>query len=273
MKGFKSTGRGPTKGFRFPGGDGFSGSTGRTQTITYTRRTPQRKATGGFLPARPLSPPPTKTPMRGARVAAAPRAAVAASRPAPTIQPIRRPMGVIARAEGGKVFTGGGRPYKQHRAIRMSFAEDARNRSANRLRQTTGAQFTAREASRVAPPARIPGATSYDRVSRDSRKSLGLKKGGKPSFNRIKNLGKYAHGGKVDSALTGRSEPTNALDAVSGGKTPLRPGFSKGGKSKRMGYAKGGAVSAGEAKRIAEKTVGEHVRYPAPKGHKGQKAC
>jgi hypothetical protein len=34
-------------------------------------------------------------------------------------------------------------------------------------------------------------------------------------------------------------------------------------------YAKGGGVSAGQAKRIAERTVGEHVRYPAPKGHKG----
>jgi hypothetical protein len=31
----------------------------------------------------------------------------------------------------------------------------------------------------------------------------------------------------------------------------------------------GGAVSAAEAKRIAERVVGEHVRYPAPKGHKG----
>lgn len=44
---------------------------------------------------------------------------------------------------------------------------------------------------------------------------------------------------------------------------------SKGGKMKRMGYATGGGVSAGEAKKIAERTVGEHVRYPAPKGHKG----
>jgi hypothetical protein len=31
----------------------------------------------------------------------------------------------------------------------------------------------------------------------------------------------------------------------------------------------GGSVSAAEAKRIAERVVGEHVRYPAPKGHKG----
>jgi hypothetical protein len=32
---------------------------------------------------------------------------------------------------------------------------------------------------------------------------------------------------------------------------------------------RGGSVSAAEAKRIAERVVGEHVRYPAPKGHKG----
>jgi hypothetical protein len=34
-------------------------------------------------------------------------------------------------------------------------------------------------------------------------------------------------------------------------------------------YASGGGVSAAEAKRIAESVVGTHVRYPAPKGHKG----
>jgi hypothetical protein len=36
-----------------------------------------------------------------------------------------------------------------------------------------------------------------------------------------------------------------------------------------MKYQEGGAVSAAEAKRIAERVVGTHVRYPAPKGHKG----
>jgi hypothetical protein len=34
-------------------------------------------------------------------------------------------------------------------------------------------------------------------------------------------------------------------------------------------YASGGGVTAGEAKKIAERTVGEHVKYPAPKGHSG----
>lgn len=35
------------------------------------------------------------------------------------------------------------------------------------------------------------------------------------------------------------------------------------------GFKGGGAVSREEVKKIAERTVGEHVRYPAPKGHKG----
>jgi hypothetical protein len=34
-------------------------------------------------------------------------------------------------------------------------------------------------------------------------------------------------------------------------------------------YASGGGVSASEAKRIAERVVGTHVRYPAPEGHRG----
>jgi hypothetical protein len=40
-------------------------------------------------------------------------------------------------------------------------------------------------------------------------------------------------------------------------------------KAGRVRFAKGGAVSRGEAKKIAERTVSEHVKYPAPKGHKG----
>lgn len=40
-------------------------------------------------------------------------------------------------------------------------------------------------------------------------------------------------------------------------------------EAKRMGYAKGGQVSAAKAKQIAQGVVKDHVNYPAPKGHKG----
>ncbi len=55
------------------------------------------------------------------------------------------------------------------------------------------------------------------------------------------------------------------------GHGPLarRPRSIEKGPIKERFYAKGGSVSPKEAKKIAERTVGEHVRYPAPKGHKG----
>jgi hypothetical protein len=228
MKGFKSTGRGPKSGFRFPSGDGFSGSTGKTQNISYTRRTPQRKASvqkasGGFVPARNHSPPVTKAPMG--------RPAVVAPRPAPPGRRVSLPVrtGAIGRyAEGGPVFkppkSGGGRPYKQHAAIRQSFAEDAANRTANRMRSPTP---VVRTDPTVASSPRFGG--SIGLISQRKREAMGLKKGGNP--NRIKNLGKYAHGGKVTgNALTLRTEPTTELDRVSGGRSPLRPGYKRGGK-------------------------------------------
>lgn len=52
---------------------------------------------------------------------------------------------------------------------------------------------------------------------------------------------KKAEGGSVDSATIKRSEPSNQLDAETGGKSPLRPGFKRGG---RMRKANGGQVAA-----------------------------
>lgn len=67
-------------------------------------------------------------------------------------------------------------------------------------------------------------------------------------------------GNPVGNALTQRTPPISALDAVSGGKTPLRPGFKSGGSI--------GATKVAGTK--AAKTVLEgHVNAPAPRGHKG----
>lgn len=54
MKGFKATGRGPKSGHSFSSKAGFSGSTGRTQSVKgYTRSVPKRKfADGGMVVVR-----------------------------------------------------------------------------------------------------------------------------------------------------------------------------------------------------------------------------
>lgn len=82
----------------------------------------------------------------------------------------------------------------------------------------------------------------------------------------------FAEGGRVvDSALQGRTPPSSALDQESGGTSPLRPGFKKGGAPR---FAKGGQIPAEKiAARQAKAAVASHVATPAPKGHKGLKSC
>lgn len=72
---------------------------------------------------------------------------------------------------------------------------------------------------------------------------------------------KYAHGGPVaapmssgDSSVIKRVKPVTGFDAEHGGKSPLRPGFNKGGKAC---YAEGGKVkTAHRALELAEKMFG-----------------
>lgn len=83
---------------------------------------------------------------------------------------------------------------------------------------------------------------------------------------------RFASGGRVnDSALTGRSEPDSALNQESGGKTPLRPGFTRGGMAAK--YAKGGRIPDHKVKAMIDRKMSKHVATPAPKGHKGLKSC
>ena len=68
---------------------------------------------------------------------------------------------------------------------------------------------------------------------------------------------KFAEGGSVarraNSDLTSRSQPVSQFDKDHGGKTPLRPGFNKGGKAC---YAEGGKVnSMGAAIRMVKELV------------------
>lgn len=53
----------------------------------------------------------------------------------------------------------------------------------------------------------------------------------KSSMDKVADkLPKFAKGGSVGNATTQRDQPANELDVIAGGKTPLRPGFAKGGK-------------------------------------------
>lgn len=84
----------------------------------------------------------------------------------------------------------------------------------------------------------------------------------------------FAEGGRVvDSAMQGRTPPSSALDAESGGTSPLRPGFKRGGRTTPR-YAKGGLIPAHKVAAMeAKKALSKHVATPAPKGHKGLKGC
>lgn len=137
------------------------------------------------------------------------------------------------------------------------------------VRKTTGAQTTPAEKKAAAPVGildrlrRLTGAQSTKNESERTKTidkqvdSMDHKRGGK--------IMKKAEGGRVvDSALQGRVPPSSALDAESGGTSPLRPGFMKGGKPC---YAKGGRVPE---HRIA---AVEAKRALAAKGHKGMKGC
>lgn len=65
-------------------------------------------------------------------------------------------------------------------------------------------------------------------------------KGFTGSTGKVKVIGGYtraapvrkATGGRVDSSMTNRSSPVTQADVEGGGKTPLRPGFARGGRTK-----------------------------------------
>lgn len=78
--------------------------------------------------------------------------------------------------------------------------------------------------------------------------STGQTKSVKP-YTRSVPKAKFAEGGSVGHAATQRDQPTSELDVEYGGKTPLRPGFKKGGRPIKRALggpikaAKGGALS------------------------------
>lgn len=69
----------------------------------------------------------------------------------------------------------------------------------------------------------------------------------------------FAEGGRVDSSMTSREKPVTQSDVESGGRSPLRPGF-----------AKGGALMA--AKRGTKAVAKKPTAFMAIKAQKGPKA-
>jgi len=84
---------------------------------------------------------------------------------------------------------------------------------------------------------------------------------------RAKCMGYADGGGRRDGMVPEKSTPKAPAPKGTGTKAPGP--FPPASTVKEKFYADGGGVSAKQAKRIAERTVGDHVRYPAPKGHKG----
>jgi hypothetical protein len=82
---------------------------------------------------------------------------------------------------------------------------------------------------------KFPSPAGFTPTAREVRRS-----GSTYVTGHVRSKPGFAHGGRVDKrSLAGREEPANQLDEESGGKTPLRPGYNKGGKAK---YAEGGKV-------------------------------
>ena len=79
------------------------------------------------------------------------------------------------------------------------------------------------------------------KTRREQEAALGLKKGGRP-MKKAKGGPVVTKGKEPGHALQQRDEPSNDMDQESGGRSPLRPGFKKGGKPYK---AKGGRISSG----------------------------
>lgn len=299
MKGFKPTGYGPSTGFKYPTNMGFTGSTGAVTNVSpHVRR--KAFANGGYVSktggdpgssmvrrARPSTEADAesggKSPLRpgfanGGRMGRVigrlmEKAKVQQSSPdvaeAKAIGQLRGRDELIRRAKmqaaspGARQYTGGG-------ALGAALASVARQKqerelAENRRIPTPGIKerFYEKGGKVVRPPKDRKQFTFMESVKAIPE---GIKEG-------VRYMMKSAGESSTGMAKRGADTIGGRQKQIDDYVTRAERGYSRGGKAKRMGYAKGGAVSPGEAKKIAEKTVGEHVRYPAPKGHKGQRVC
>jgi hypothetical protein len=293
MKGFKPTGFGPSAGFKYPSSMGFTGSTGTVMNVSPHVR---RFAKGGYVSKEVGDPgssmvrrakPSTeadresggKSPLRpgfqrGGVTSAAVKRAMQRLQGSGVLtdQDVRRSMppgtGALTDAEvramrrppkASRTYTGGG-------ALGAALSAAARN-AAERAKQESAVK-------RIPTPG-VKG-RFYDKGGKVNKGMGTYEYTPKPKYMdsvkyRIKEMLGFGDddpgAGLAKRAERELKSRTKKIDEASN--------YARGGKAKRMGYADGGGVkkkrgvSAAEAKQIAQRTVGEHVRYPAPKGHKG----
>lgn len=119
---------------------------------------------------------------------------------------------------------------------------------------SSGTVRTVKPHMRAAPMMKAEGGKvdprkPVDKESKDSSLLSRAKKGMMSRTEMIDKASGYAEGGEVsgsgrrtgDHSTIGREEASNQLDEETGGKTPLRPGFRRGGPMKRR---LGGPVAA-----------------------------
>jgi hypothetical protein len=104
-------------------------------------------------------------------------------------------------------------------------------------------------------------------------KELGLKAGGRAGKRYAKGGPVYSKDLNAGSSSERRTAPSNNMNQQTGGKTPLRPGFAKGGPLKTAKHATGGPVTAARGgdvaqdRRMIDRAISRHVEAPKPKGH------
>ena len=243
MKGFKPTGYGPSAGFKFPVSMGFTGSTGGITNVSpYVRR--KGYANGGFVRE---DNPRMKTEVIGDQGSALVRrrkATTAEDQEAGGKSPLR-----AGYRTGGRVEK---RIMKSPGALGAVLRTPPPGMMGKIMRKADGGRIPRYSSKKgfMASLRDVPKLVGeLPRLARDALMSQKI--GSDPE--RIISRRQREIDRATDMAVTGRSN------------------YRKGGKAARMGYAAGGGVSIEQAKKIAERTVGEHVRYPAPKGHKGFK--
>lgn len=298
MKGFKPTGYGPSAGFKFPASFGFTGSTGAyTNVSPYVRQKPRAFRDGGYVSEKAADP--------GHALVQRNRPYTNEDQQSGGRSPLRRGFkdggknwikGAIKHP--GALHKSLGVPEGQKipakKLAKAAHSDNPTMRRRANLAKTLkkmhkangGAVMSASPLStlsrmRKKPPRPPRASTMKEKFAADGGRIV-RGSSAKPFLESVRDIGPLASSATrnaVDAIKRAMSKGRRAVgergrsvmeeaDTAQSGNT-MASNYSRGGKMKRMGYAKGGGVSADEAKKIAERTVGEHVRYPAPKGHKG----
>lgn len=294
MKGFKPTGYGPTAGFKYPSSMGFKGSTGAyTNVSPYVRR--KGYANGGFV--REDNPR-----MKEATIGDQGSALIRRARSSNNLDqesggktPIRPGYKKGGKAKRMHKADGGGVKKRSNlKGFWASVADvpalmkEGINYGTDAIkRKMTGGERTV-EGRNQSVDEYTAQASRYSRGGKTKR--MGYARGGLASMdaqmmNRVGMSGPQrmqaappapapmprpgGHWAAGTTRATMNPPAPMVTNRMVGRGAPAMAMRSKGGKAKRMAYAKGGGVSVTQAKKIAERTVGDHVRYPAPKGHKG----